>query len=188
MIFFNGDLSDSRIISALQLEDTSLATKYVAEAFRRSLLLCSAIYFYSPPAHDGWCLTPSGDRKFCSSSDDNLLFNGLYKAKGLRNVYPDIILDRTERTYSEISSDYHRMLPDTLPIKIGTVISAMSRLLPFYKEAGLEQDRLWVIEAADDVTAKAMTAVMQNKNHQSIEVLFSSKRINYIEEQIKRYV
>ena len=188
LIFFNGDLSDSRIISALQLEDTSLDTKYVAEAFRRSLLLCSAVYFYSPPKHSGWCWTPNGDRIFCSTVYDNLMFKGLYKEKGLRNVYEDIVLDRTERTYSEISSDYHSMLPDTLPVKIGTTISTLSRLLPQFQEEGLVQDRLWVFESADDATAKSMATITVNRHYSSTETLFSSMRLPYIEEQAKRYV
>ncbi|SHM12870.1 ATP-binding protein [Ruminococcus flavefaciens] len=188
LIFFNGDLSDNRIISELQLEDTSLAPKYVAEAFRRSLLLCSAVYFYSPPMHDGWCLPPRGDRIFCSSEYDNLLFKRLYKEKGMRNVYNDIILYKSNRTFNEVAADYNRLLSDTLPVKVCTVISAMSRLLPQFQEEGLVQDRLWVVETSDDATAKDMTAGLQNRNHRSIEVLFSSKRILYIEEQIKRYV
>ncbi|WP_295067268.1 hypothetical protein [Ruminococcus sp.] len=188
LVFFDGDLSDRKIVSELQLEDTSLRPKYVAEAFRRSLLMCSAVYFYSPPMHDGWCLTPRGDCKFCSSEYDNLLFKRLYKEKGMRNVYNDIILYKSNRTFNEVAADYNRLLSDTLPVKVCTVISAMSRLLPQFQEEGLVQDRLWVVETSDDATAKDMTAGLQNRNHRSIEVLFSSKRILYIEEQIKRYV
>ena len=73
-------------------------------------------------------------------------------------------------------------------IYILTVISTTSRLLPFYKEAGLEQDKLWVIETDDDATAKAMISVMQNRHHRSTDVLFSSMRLPYIEEKMKRYV
>ncbi len=188
MIFFDGDLSDRKIVSELQLEDTSLRPKYVAEAFRRSLLMCSAVYFYSPPLHDGWCFTPRGKRIFCSSSYDHLLFKGLYKDKGLRNVYEDIILYKTNRTFEEVAAGYNRLLPDTLNVKIGTVISALSRLLPQFQEEGLVQDRLWVVETADDTTVKAMTAVLQNRNHQSVEVLFSSDRITHIEDELKKYV
>lgn len=188
LIFFDGDLSDRKIVSELQLEDTSLRPKYVAEAFRRSLLMCSAVYFYSPPLHDGWCFTPRGKRIFCSSSYDHLLFKGLYKDKGLRNVYEDIILYKTNRTFEEVAAGYNRLLPDTLNVKIGTVISALSRLLPQFQEEGLVQDRLWVVETADDTTVKAMTAVLQNRNHQSVEVLFSSDRITHIEDELKKYV
>ena len=91
---------------------------------------------------------------------------------------------RNERKYEDVKAVYHTLLPDTLPIKIGTVISAMSRFLPFYKEEGFVQDRSWVVETSDDATAKAMIAVMQNRNHQSIEALFSSKGIPYIENEV----
>lgn len=64
----------------------------------------------------------------------------------------------------------------------------MSRFLPFYKEEGCVQDRSWVVETSDDATAKAMIAVMQNRNHQSIEALFSSKGIPYIENEVMKYV
>lgn len=188
LIFYDGDLSDRRIISELQLEDTSLETKYVAEAFRRSLLLCSAVYFYSPPTHAGWCLTPSGDRIFCSSEYNNLLFKRLYKGKGLRNVFEDIMLDKPKRAYSDILADYHNLVKDSLPTKIGTVISAMSRLLPQFKEESLTQDRAWAVETSDDTTSKVMTVVMQNRQHRTMETLFSSMRLPYIEEQAKRYV
>lgn len=188
LIFFNGDLSDNRIISELQLEDTSLAPKYVAEAFRRSLLLCSAVYFYSPPTHAGWCLTPSGDRIFCSSEYNNLLFKRLYKGKGLRNVFEDIMLDKPKRAYSDILADYHNLVKDSLPMKIGTVISAMSRLLPQFKEESLTQDRAWAVETADNDTAKLMTAVIQNHDHRSVEPICSHRRITCIEHELSKHV
>ncbi len=54
----------------------------------------------------------------------------------------------------------------------------MSRLLPQFKEEGLVQDRLWVFETEDDDIAKAIIAVMKNRNHRSTEVLFSSMRMS----------
>ena len=61
----------------------------------------------------------------------------------------------------------------------------MSRLLPHYKEAGLAQDRLFVVETPDDDTAKSLIAVMQNRNYNSLEVIFSSMRMPHIEKMIK---
>lgn len=106
----------------------------------------------------------------------------------LHNIFLDVSLMRTERKFEDVKAVYHTLLPDTVPIKIGTVISAMSRFLPFYKEEGLEQDRLWVVETADDATAKAMTVAIQNRDHRTTKALFSSMRLPYLEEEIKKYV
>ncbi len=106
----------------------------------------------------------------------------------MHNVFLDISLELTERKFDDVVKDYHGLLPDRLPMKIGTVISAMSRILPHYKEEGLVQDRLLVFETADDYTSKAMIAVMQNRHYRSTEVLFSSMRMPYIEDEITHYV
>lgn len=110
------------------------------------------------------------------------------KCNKMYNIFCDISLESTERKLDDVVADYHSLLPDTLPITIGTVISATSRLLPQYKEEGLIQDRLLVIETSDDDTAKAIIAVLQNRNHRSTEALFSSMRMPYIEEEIMHYV
>ncbi len=47
----------------------------------------------------------------------------------LRNVARDIIMNPTERTLESIVTDFHNLLPDAIPIKIVTVISAMSGIV-----------------------------------------------------------
>lgn len=64
LIFFGGNLSTHNIMTQLQLNDTSLNGKWVAEAFRRSLLMCYYVFFLTLPEHAGWNLTPDGLRKF----------------------------------------------------------------------------------------------------------------------------
>ncbi|MGN0575880.1 MAG: hypothetical protein ACI4J2_07600, partial [Ruminococcus sp.] len=191
LIFFNGDLSDNDIIKKLQLDETSLNKKYVAEAFRRSLCMCSYILFMSIPKYDGWNLTPDGLRKFVSSELDDPLFGKLFgddkKSNKHRNVYQDIKIEPTDRTIEQIFEDFHRLIPNTLPVKISVVIAIMSRFLPFYKDEGIVQDRLWMIETSDDDTARYMASVLQNKNHCSIDTILSSKRHDYIIEEIKKY-
>ncbi|WP_294412847.1 hypothetical protein [uncultured Ruminococcus sp.] len=161
------------------------------ESFLRALSMCQAVYFLKLPTHAGWNETPDGKLTFVSSQLDVpalcRLFEGQSKQK-LRNTFQDIVFEATVRTLDSVVADYKSLLPNTLPIKIGTVISAMSRLLPHYKEEGLTQDRLLVIETGDDDTAKTIIAVMQNKNHRSTEALFSSMRMPYIEEEITHYV
>jgi len=106
----------------------------------------------------------------------------------INNVFLDISLELTERKFDDVVADYHSQLPNVLPIIIGIVISAMSRILPHYMEEGLILDRLLVFETADDYTSKAMIAVMQNRYHRSTEALLSSMRMPYIEEEITHYV
>lgn len=106
----------------------------------------------------------------------------------IHNIFLDISLERTKRNFKDVLSDYYNLLSDILPLKICTVISAMSRLLPHYKEVGLVQDRLLVFETVDDYTANAMISVLQNRDHRSTEVLFSSMRKQYIEEEITHCV
>ena len=166
------------------------------ESFLRALRLCKAIYFLTIPKHAGWNRTPGGSRVFVESAMMRTEFEGLFfneetgekKCNKMHNVFLDISLESPYRKLEDVVVDYHSLLPNTLPIKIGTVISAMSRLLPHYKEEGLTQDRLLVMETADDDTAKAIIAVLQNRNHRSTEALFSSMRMPYIEEEITHYV
>ena len=170
------------------------------ESFLRALRLCKAVYFLTLPKHAGWNWTPEGSRIFVDSAMMRPEFEGLFlnndkEDKGkksnknkMHNVFLDICLSTTDRKFDDVVADYHSLLPDTLPITIGTVISATSRLLPQYKEEGLVQDRLLVMETSDDDTAKAIIAVIQNRNHRSTEALFSSMRIPYIEEEITHYV
>ncbi len=158
--------------------------------------MCKAVYFLTLPKHAGWNWTPNGSRVFVDSAMMRPEFESLFlkentrekKCNKMHNVFLDISLESTERKFDDVVADYHSLLPDTLPITIGTVISAMSRLLPQFKEEGLVQDRLWVFETADDDTAKAIIAVMKNRNHRSTEVLFSSLRMPYIEEEIMHCV
>lgn len=112
------------------------------------------------------------------------LFND--KKNSLRNVCLDITLESTKRSIKEIAADYQRLIPETMPAKIGTVISVMSRFLPFHKEVGLVQDRLWVVETTDDSTVRSMTAIMQNKNHRGLCTSFSSDRQSDIESEMKK--
>lgn len=169
LIFIGGNLSTHNIMAQLQLDDTSMNEKWVSEAFRRSLLMCSYVFFLTLPEHAGWNLTPDGLRKFVCSDLAVPELIGLFNDKRnmLRNVCLDITLESTERSIKEIVDDYQKLLPDTLPVKIGTVISVMSRFITFYKDEGLVQDVPWVIETDDNETARSMTAIIQNKNYRS---------------------
>lgn len=190
LIFIGGNLSTHNIMAQLQLDDTSLNEKWVAEAFKRSLLMCPYVFFLTLPEHAGWNLTPGGLRKFVCSDLAVPELVGLFndKKNTLRNVCFDITLESTERSIKEIAGDYQRLIPETMPAKIGTVISVTSRFLTFYKDDGLVQDRLWIVEATDDSTVRSMTAIMQNKNHRLLCTSFSSDRQSDIEAEMKKCI
>ncbi len=106
----------------------------------------------------------------------------------LRNIFNDIILEPSTESIDTIAASYNKACPSTLPVKVGTALSVLSRLLPQYKEHGLTQDRAWVIETADDDTARFITAVTQNNNHRSIGPIFTHMRITSIEDELSRHV
>lgn len=199
LIFWDGVIEASELRRQTQFHQRGLSyarKDLYHESFLRALRLCKAVYFLTLPKHAGWNWTPEGSRIFVDSAMMRPEFEGLFLKKDTRekkcnkmyNVFCDISLESTESKLDDVVADYHSLLPDTLPITIGTVISATSRLLPQYKEEGLIQDRLLVIETSDDDTAKAIIAVLQNRNHRSTEALFSSMRMSYIEEEITHYV
>lgn len=203
LIFWDGVIEASELRRQTQFHQRGLSytqKDLYHESFLRALRMCKAVYFLTLPKHAGWNWTPEGSRIFVDSAWMRPEFEGLFlnddvenkmkkcKKNKMHNVFLDISLESTERKLDDVVADYHSLLPDELPIKIGTVISAISRLLPFYKEEGQVQDRLWVVETADDATAKAMIAVMQNRHHQTTETLFSSMRFPYIVEEIQKYV
>lgn len=110
------------------------------------------------------------------------------KVNKFRNMFNNIHLEPTTDSLDTIADFYHNTCPDTMPVKIGTVLSAMSRLLPQFKEEGFTQDKPWVIETADDNTARFMTAVTQNNNHCSVEPICSHRRITGIEDELSKHV
>lgn len=105
-----------------------------------------------------------------------------------RNAFNYIHLERTTESIDKIVDSYHKACPSTLPVKVGTALSILSRLLPQFKDEGLTQDRMWVIETSDDDNSRFMTAVIQNRNHNSMEPIFSHSRITGIEDELNKHV
>lgn len=201
LIFWKGIIEAAELRKQTQFHKKGLSyarKDLYHESFMRALSMCSSVYFLTLPRHAGWNWTPEGSRFFVDSEMMQPQFEDLFltddhedtKKKGnkMHNVFLDVSLSSTDRKFDDVVADYHSLIPDTLPMKIGTVISAMSRLLPQFKEESLTQDRAWAVETSDDTTSKAMTVVMQNRQHRTMETLFSSMRLPYIEEQAKRYV
>lgn len=203
LIFWEGVIDPAELRKQTQFHKKGLSygiKDLYHQSFLRALRNCNSVYFHSLPKHAGWNRKPDGSLIFVDSAMMKPEFEGLFlkddakdkkkecNKNKLHNIYLDISLVRTERKFGDVKAVYHTLLPDTLPIIIGTVISATSRLLPQYKEEGLVQDRLLVMETSDDDTAKSMIAVLQNKNHSSTEAFFSSMRMPYIEEEITHFV
>ena len=197
LIFWNGiiDASELRKQTQFHQKGFSYARKDLYyESFIRSLAMCKAVYFLTLPKHAGWNTTPRGIRVFVHSGMMNPKLNGLFLNKDsdnknkMHNIFLDISLEKSACNFKDIVAKYHSLIPDILPLKISTVLSITSRFLPHYKEEGLTQDRLWVVETADSDTAKIIIAVMQNKNHSMTDTLLSSMRLPYIEEEIKKYI
>ena len=201
LIFWNGIIDPASLRRQTQFHQKGLSYSrkdLYHESFLRALRMCKVVYFLTLPKHAGWNTTPGGSRIFVHSDMMLPQLNGLFLNKDsdykkatvnkIHNIFLDISLERTKRNFKDVLSDYHNLLSDILPLKICTVISAMSRLLPHYKEVWLVQDRLLVFETVDDYTANAMISVLQNRDHRSTEVLFSSMRKQYIEEEITHCV
>ncbi|HOO07909.1 MAG TPA: hypothetical protein PLH83_15705 [Ruminococcus sp.] len=202
LIFWDGVIEASELRRQTQFHQRGLSyarKDLYHESFLRALRLCKAVYFLTLPKHAGWNIKPDGSLIFVDSAMMKPEFEGLFMKNEaedkkkcdknkLHNIFRDISLVRAEHEFDDVVAEFHSLLPDALPIKIGTVISATSRLLPHYKAEGLVQDRLWVVETSDDATSKTMIATIQNRNHLTTEALFSSMRLPYIEEEIQRYV
>lgn len=203
LVFWGSTIDETELRRQTQFHQRGLSyprKDLYHESFLRALRMCKAVYFLTLPKHAGWNSTPEGSRVFVDSAMMRTEFEGLFLTNDaedkkkkcnknkMHNVFLDISLELTERKFDDVVTDYHSQLPDVLPIIIGIVISAMSRILPHYKEEGIVQDRLLVFETADDYTAKAMIAVMQNRHHSSTEAIFSSMRMPCIEEEITHYV
>ena len=110
------------------------------------------------------------------------------RVKNIRKPFDDIRLKSTKESMEKVVDSYHEKCPDTLPVKLGTTLSVMSRLLPDFKDEGLSQDRAFIIETTDDANARFMTAVVQNNNHDSVEPVFSHSRITAIEDEVDRRI
>lgn len=194
LIFWGGivDAAELRRQTQFHQKGFSYARKDLYhESFIRALSMCRAVGFLTLPKHAGWNVMPDGKLLFVSSQFNIPELCKLFEdseKKHMRNIFQDIVLEKTERTLESVAIDYKRLFPEDLPIKIGTVISTLSRLLPHFYKEGLVQDRLFVVETSDDVTVKAMTAAIQNRHHNKIETLFSSERITEIKNELQKYI
>lgn len=113
--------------------------------------------------------------------------NKIVRKNKYRNIFNDVELHGSNRSISEVAESYLKNVPDSLTVKIGTVLSSMSRLLPNFKDEGLIQDRLFVSEATDRKDATYLTNVFYNRSYTSSETIFTSTSRTQIDDELEKY-
>lgn len=190
LIFIGGNLSTHDIINELEQENISLHTQWVAEAFRRSLYACSNVWFLTIPNHAGWNLLPDGKRRFISSENRPKGMDRLFEMANncsFRDVFQDIVLTPTTRSFNEVLTDYQQFLPDELPIKTAVAISFTSRFLPFFMDEGLVQDKPWIIESSND-NIEPLMGILYNRTEGVPENIYSSEDKRNIERKFNKHI
>ncbi len=199
LIFKEGVIKISDLIQQTQFcsrGSTVRNRQLYHESFIRSIKMCRYVLFLNIPNHMGWNIVGGTTRRFLSSEDRIRGIDGIFskcdadipKKDGMRNVFNDIILLPTERSFNQIVVDYNEIVPNTMSLKAGTVMAVMSNLLPFYKDENLTQDSFWVVESAYNESMQAMISVLKNNNHSSLNINNSSDRVNAINEMMMRSV
>lgn len=164
LIFVDGNLSDSRIIKALQLEDTAIdKNKWVAEAFRRSLRDCDDISFLEIPKHAGGNSLRDGTFVYASA---------LNVAPGMESLFPDEVkrhvLLPDEPKLEDAIKQYIPLLPSSWKAKFMIVERVKSILLPWFNNHGLIDDRISIIVYRSEEDKIGCIALVKRINYESI--------------------
>ena len=165
LIFIGGILSTQRIMTVLQLEETSLNSKWVAEAFRRSLRDCYNISFLFIPRHAGGNILPDGSLTYVSSI--NVL-------PGMESLYPTEIKEHRliphALEFKDTLNNYKRILPPSWKAKFMVVERVKSILLPWFKNYGLIDDRVSVIVYRREDDKRGCIALGKRSSYESTVV------------------
>ncbi len=166
--FPGGNFSTHNIVKSLQLEDTSLDQKWVAEAFKRSLIMCQNIKFLTVPGHMGGNRLPDGTLTYVSAAS---ILPGLEahfsKEIQAHRLIPDADFNVT---------DYINALPSNWKVKAAVVDRVTSILLPFYEDEGLRPDRVMIISYENEAIKHGIIAVSKRANYESTIVCSLSDR------------
>lgn len=177
--FKNGNLSTHNIMKELQLEDTSLDEKWVAEAFKRSLYMCHNIWFLTIPEHIGGYKLPNGSLTYVSS---------LSVLPGLEALFSDKIKEHIlvshNRTFDDVTNDYRLALPENWKAKMALIQNVTSILLPFYKEERLKPDRVLVISYSDEYEKQGLIALSKRISYDSTVVKSLADRSTYVKKDL----
>lgn len=163
----------------LQLEDTSLDEKWVAEAFKRSLYMCPNIWFITIPEHMGGYKLPDGSLTYVSS---------LSVLPGLEALFSDKIKEHIlvphNRTFDDVTKDYRLALPDNWKAKMALIQNITSILLPFYKEELLKPDRVLVISYSYEYEKQGLIALSKRISYDSTVVKSLADRSTYVKKDL----
>ena len=133
--------------------------RYIVEAFFRELLDGDDIKFLQLPKHSGW--QESGGNKTSFASSEIVI-------PQLEKYYPDDILERklvhTDKKLAESAESLAKLLPAFWKYKFLLSVRITGLLLYFYGLAGLESDQMFIVEPKSESNAKAVTALVKNKN------------------------
>lgn len=113
--------------------------------------------------------------------------NKIVRKNKYRNIFNDVKLHGSNRSISEVAESYRKNVPDSLTVKLCTVLSPMSRLLLNFKDEGLIQDRLFVSEVTDCKDATYLTDVIYNRSYSSSETIFTSALRANIDHELEKY-
>ncbi|SHM65235.1 hypothetical protein SAMN04487860_1098 [Ruminococcus flavefaciens] len=163
IVFAGGNLSDTRIINALQLEDTAPEKRnWVAAAFRASLRDCDDISFLDIPQHAGGNMLRDGKFVYVSSFNvypgTEALFPNEVKNHFLIHGEPDLTL---------AVNNYKPFLPQCWKAKYMIVERVKSILLPWFKNYGLNDDRISVVIYRHEEDKLGCIALAKRSNYES---------------------
>lgn len=162
LLFKDGNLGTQRIMTLLQLEETSLDSKWVAEAFRKSLRNCYNISFLFIPRHTGGNILPDGSLTYVSSI--NVL-------PGMESLYPTEIKEHRliphALEFKDTLNNYKTILPSSWKAKFMVVERAKSILLPWFKNYGLIDDRISIIVYRSEEDKIGCIALAKRINYES---------------------
>lgn len=133
--------------------------RYFVLAFFRELLDGDDIKFLQLPKHSGWQESEGNKTSFASSE---------IVLPKLQKYYPNDILERklvhTDKKLAEAAEDLAKLLPASWQYKFLLSVRITSLLLYFYGLAGLTPDQMFIVEPKSESNAKAVIALIKNKN------------------------
>lgn len=134
--------------------------RYIVLAFFRELLDGDDIKFLQLPQHSGWQESEENKTSFASSE---------IVLPKLQKYYPVDILERklihTDKSLAEAAEELAKFLPAYWKYKYLLSVRVTSLLLYFYGLSGLTSDQMFIVEPKSESNAKAITALMKNKNY-----------------------
>lgn len=133
--------------------------RYIVLAFFQELLDGDDIKFLQLPQHSGWQESERNKTSFASSE---------IVIPQLEKFYSNDILERklihTDKKLSDSAEELANLLPTSWKYKFLLSVRITSLLLYFYGLAGLVPDQMFIVEPKSESNAKAVIALIKNKN------------------------